>query len=136
MSYGLWQSHLRLGTHLTRWHRKQNVKRWMWILLRPNSDESSHLVYEGQNPLKLLYSIMILNTIKKNDHQALRPSNHALPYTCDPLKVNYKKKSLQSNKKIKRWERKSKLNWYEWHIKDWGPTRKIKKWQSSLGRKI
>jgi hypothetical protein len=30
--------------------------------LQPNSDESSHLVYKGQNPLKLLYT---LNTIQK-----------------------------------------------------------------------
>ncbi len=26
-----WQSHLGLGAHLRRWHRKQIVKRWMWI---------------------------------------------------------------------------------------------------------
>jgi hypothetical protein len=30
---------------------------------QPNEIESSHLVSRGQNPLKLLYSIMILNTI-------------------------------------------------------------------------
>ncbi len=58
-----WQSHLGLGAHLRRWQRKQNVKRRMWIFLHPNWDESSHLVFRGQNPLKLLYSIMILNTI-------------------------------------------------------------------------
>jgi hypothetical protein len=35
-----WQIHiqiqLRMGAHLWRWRRKQNVKRWMWILLQVN----------------------------------------------------------------------------------------------------
>jgi hypothetical protein len=31
-----WQSHLRLGAHLRKWQRKQNVKRWMWIFFQPN----------------------------------------------------------------------------------------------------
>jgi hypothetical protein len=36
-------------------------------------DESSQLVGRGQNPLKLVYSIMILSTI-------------SLPYTAEPTK--------------------------------------------------
>ncbi len=60
----------------------------------------SHLVYKGQNPLKLLYSIMILNTIKENDHRALRPSTQALPYTCNPFKLGYKTISLQSREDV------------------------------------
>jgi hypothetical protein len=40
-------------------YQKKNVN-----FSQPNEDESSHLVSKGQNPLKLVYSIMILNTIK------------------------------------------------------------------------
>jgi hypothetical protein len=39
-------------------HQKMSV-----ILFQPNYHESSHLVSKGQNPIKLLYSIIILNTI-------------------------------------------------------------------------
>ncbi len=42
---------------------KMTKERWMWIFLQSNSNESSHLVPRGQNPFKLLYSVMILNTI-------------------------------------------------------------------------
>jgi hypothetical protein len=51
----------------------KKFKRWMWIFLQPNSDESSHLVSRRQNPLKLLYSIIILNTI-------------SLHYKAEPIK--------------------------------------------------
>lgn len=44
----------------------------MCIFLQPNQGEASHLVCRVQNPLKLLYSIMILNTI-------------SLPYKAGPI---------------------------------------------------
>jgi hypothetical protein len=37
-----WQSNLRLGAHLKRWQRKQNVKRWMWIF--NNQIRMNHLL--------------------------------------------------------------------------------------------
>jgi hypothetical protein len=62
-----------LGAQLRRWQRKQNVKRWMWIVSQPNWHESFHLVDRGQNPLKLLHFIMTLNTtsscLTKHDQQ-------------------------------------------------------------------
>jgi len=43
---------------------KTNCQKMNVNFLEPNYlDESSNLVSRGQNPLKLLYSIMILNTI-------------------------------------------------------------------------
>jgi hypothetical protein len=62
MDMDRWQSHLRLGAHLKRWQKKQNVKTWTWIFLQLNEDESSHLLSRGQNPLSY-YTRMILKTI-------------------------------------------------------------------------
>ncbi len=40
------------------------MKKWMWIVLQPNLDESSHLVFRGHKiPWSYYNSIMILNTI-------------------------------------------------------------------------
>ncbi len=47
VGYGLVIKSLRAGAHLKRRERIKNVKRWMWIFLQPNYDESPHLDSRG-----------------------------------------------------------------------------------------
>jgi hypothetical protein len=58
---GLMTKSIEAGVHIWGGGReKQNVKRWMWILLQSNSDESSssHIVYKGGKSLEaILYSL-------------------------------------------------------------------------------
>jgi hypothetical protein len=63
------------------------------IFLQPNYYESSHLVDRGQNPLKLLYSIMILNTI-------------SLPYKATPTKHPEKGEMKNKSNHMPTWHRK------------------------------
>ncbi len=66
----------------------------MRIFLQLNLDESTYLVSRGQNPLKLLYSMMIVKTISgranKNTHVTKMGRCH---------KVILKKKNKTKNKK-------------------------------------
>jgi len=61
VSSGLMTKSLEAGVHIWGGSREnQNVKRWMWILLQSNSDESSssHIVYKrGKSLEAILYTL-------------------------------------------------------------------------------